>query len=290
MKIKKQSLADRLVLIIIYAVLILLTLITIIPFMQVITISVSPSSVINKFGLHLFPTQIDLSGYKKVFSNPLIWSSYANTIIRTILGTGISMVLLVLGAYPLSKKYFPNRKFWTALIIFTMYFQGGLIPMYILVKELNMLNTIWALVLPPAVSGFNLIIIRNFFAALPDEIEESAKIDGASDFKILTSIILPLSKSVLATVTLWCTVYHWNEWFNCMIYMKNDSKFVLQYVLRMILLQGLDMGADVTQVATVSSDSVKMATLIVAVLPIICIYPFVQKYFVKGVMIGAIKG
>lgn len=286
----KSSRTDKIVTVFIYAVLIGLTLVTVIPFMQVITISVSPASVANTFGLHLFPTEIDLSGYRKVFSNSLIWSSYANTIIRTILGTSISMILLILGAYPLSKKYLPNRKFWTAMIIFTMYFQGGLIPLYILVKNLNMLNTIWSLVLPPAVSAFNLIIVRNFFAGIPDEIEESARVDGASDFKILIKIILPLSKSVLATVSLWCIVYHWNEWFNCMIYMKDDNKFVLQYVLRQILLQGLDMGADVTQVATVSSDSIKMATLIVAVLPIICIYPFVQKYFVKGVMIGSVKG
>ena len=153
-----------------------------------------------------------------------------------------------------------------------------------------MLNTIWALVLPPAVSAFNLIIMRNFFSSLPEEIEESARVDGASDFQILTRIVLPLSKSVLATVSLWCIVYHWNEWFNCMIYMQDDEKFVLQYVLRQILLQGQDMSADLTQVATVSSDSIKMATLVVAVLPILCVYPFVQKYFVKGVMIGAVKG
>ena len=171
-----------------------------------------------------------------------------------------------------------------------MYFQGGLIPSYILVKNLDMLNTIWALVLPPAVSAFNLIIMRNFFSSLPEEIEESARVDGASDFQILTRIVLPLSKSVLATVSLWCIVYHWNEWFNCMIYMQDDEKFVLQYVLRQILLQGQDMSADLTQVATVSSDSIKMATLVVAVLPILCVYPFVQKYFVKGVMIGAVKG
>lgn len=287
MKISKM---DRIVLIIIYAILILLTVVTIVPFMQVITISVSPASVANKFGLHLIPTVFDFSGYGKVFTNPLIWRSYFNTIIRTFLGTGISMILLVLGAYPLSKKYLPNRKFWMAMIIFTMYFQGGLIPLYIQVKNLRLLNTIWSLVLPPAVSAFNLIIMRNFFQALPDEIEESAKVDGASDFQILIQIILPLSKSVLATVSLWCIVYHWNEWFNCMIYMKDSSKFVLQYVLRQILLQGLDMGADVNQAVSVSSDSIKMATLIVAVLPILCVYPFVQKYFVKGVMIGSVKG
>lgn len=286
----KTSKSDKIIQVCIYGILILLSLITILPFMQVITISVSPASVANRFGLHLFPTEIDLSGYKKVFTNPLIWSSYGNTIMRTVLGTSISMCLLVLGAYPLSKRYLPNRRFWTAIIVFTMYFQGGLIPLYIQVKNLHMLNTIWSLVLPPAVSAFNLIIVRNFFSALPYEIEESAKMDGATDFQILTRITLPLSKSVLATVSLWCIVYHWNEWFNCMIYMKDDSKFVLQYVLRQILLQGLDMGGDMSQVTTVSSDSIKMATLIVAVLPILCIYPFVQKYFVKGVMIGSVKG
>lgn len=282
--------ADHVVMIFIYTILIFLSVITILPFMQVLTISISPPSVANRFGQHIIPTEIDMSAYQKVFTNPMIWRSYANTIIRTLLGTSISMVLLILGAYPLSKKYLPNRKLWMALIIFTMYFQGGLVPSYILVKNLHMINTIWALVLPPAVSAFNLIVLRNFFSALPSEIEESAKVDGASDFQILVSIVLPLSKSVLATVSLWCIVHHWNEWFDCMIYMQDDEKFVLQYVLRQILLQGLDMSADVTQAVTVSSDSIKMATLIVAVLPILCVYPFVQKYFVKGVMIGSVKG
>lgn len=286
----KASKTDKAVIVVIYILLILLSLITILPFMQVVTISISPASVANKFGQHIIPTVFDLSGYQKVFGTPLIWRSYANTIIRTVLGTGISMVLLVLGAYPLSKKYLPNRKLWTGIIIFTMYFQGGLVPLYIQVKNLHLLNTVWALVLPPAVSAFNLIILRNFFGQLPDEIEESAKVDGAGSFYILYKIILPLSKPVLATVSLWCIVYHWNEWFNCMIYMQDDSKFVLQYVLRQVLLQGMDMSADMTQVATVSSDSIKMATLIVAVIPIICVYPFVQKYFVKGVLIGSVKG
>lgn len=240
----KTSKADRAVMAIIYTVLILLCLITILPFMQVLTISISPASVINKYGQHIIPTAIDLSGYKKVFNTPLIWRSYGNTIIRTALGTGISMVLLVLGAYPLSKKYLPNRKLWTGLIIFTMYFQGGLVPLYIQVKALHLLNTIWALVLPPAVSAFNLIILRNFFNALPDEIEESAEMDGASSLQILCKIVLPLSKPVLATVSLWCMVYHWNEWFNCMIYMSDDRKFVLQYVLRQVLFQGMDMAAE----------------------------------------------
>lgn len=290
-KRKKVSSADRILNIAVYAVLILLTACTLLPVLQVVTISLSPQSVVSKAGLHLFPAQITLDGYKKVFQYPLIWTGYLNTIIRTILGTGINVLLLILGAYPLSRKYLPNKKFWTVFIIFTMYFSGGMIPSYLLVSQvLHIKNTIWALVLPAAVSAYTLIIVRNFFMSIPDSLEESAKLDGANDFTILFQIIVPLSKSVLATVTLWGAVYHWNEWFNVMLYMKEESKYTLQYVLRKILLEGQieDIGA--ATAVTVNTQTMKMATLVVSILPIIIIYPFVQKYFVKGVMIGAVKG
>lgn len=287
----RQSAGDRIISGMIYAMLGLLSLCTIIPFLQVITISMSPSEVINRYGLHLIPTQFDFSGYEKVFQYQLIWQAYGNTIVRTALGTGISVLLYILGAYPLSKSYLPNRKFWTMMIIFTMYFNGGLVPSYILVsRTLHLQDTIWALVLPPAMSAFTLIVVRNFFMSIPKELEESAKIDGANDLIVLFRIIVPLSKPVLATITLWSLVYHWNSWFDCMLYISSESKYVLQYVLRLILLQGQTQDIQVVSGTYVNTDSMKMATLLVATLPIICTYPFLQKYFVKGVLIGSVKG
>lgn len=290
MKMKRTK-SDIFLDIIIYALLSMLAAITIVPCMQVITISLSPTEVISKLGLHLIPTKITFDGYMKVFKYDLIWKSYLNTIIRTVVGTSISVFLYIIGAYPLSKKYLPNKKFWTMIIIFTMYFSGGLIPSYILVSNiLHLRNTIWALTLPGAMSAYTLIIVRNFFMAIPDEVEESAKMDGANDIYILFKIIVPLSKAVLATITLWTIVYHWNAWFDCMIYMSQEKKYVLQLVLRNILLDGQSEDIVSTTATFVNTDTMKMATLIVAALPIICIYPFLQKYFVKGVMIGAVKG
>ena len=289
--LKRRSIYDIFFDIFVYTVLLLLTIATIMPFLQVVTISLSPAEVVSKFGLHLFPTKISFDGYIKILKYNLIWNSYLNTIIRITLGTGISMLLYVVGAYPLSKKYLPNKKFWTMIIIFTMYFHGGLIPSYILVsKILNFQNTIWALVLPSAVSAYTLIIVRNFFMTIPDELEESAKIDGANDIYILFKIVLPLSKAVLATVTLWTMVFHSNAWFDCLLYITKEEKYVLQLVLRRILLEGQIQDVSSSTIEYVNNDTMKMATLIVAILPIMCVYPFVQKYFEKGVLIGSVKG
>ena len=251
----------------------------------------SPNEVVGRYGLHLIPFRISFEGYIKVLNYSLIWTSYVNTIIRTILGMAISVSLYILGGYPLSKKELPNRRFWTLLILFTMYFSGGLIPSYILItKYLNLMNTVWSMVLPPAVSAFTLIIIRNFFESIPDSLEESARIDGASELRVLISIVVPLSKPVIATISLWSLVFHWNAWFDCMLYITDQNKYVLQMVLRQILLMGQIQDLNVTTVASVNNETMKMATLVVSIVPIIAIYPFLQKYFVKGVMIGAVKG
>lgn len=288
-KLNKDNLFDMMV----YAVLLLLSIAIITPFMQILTISMSPSEVVNKFGLHLWPTSFDFSGYQRVFENELVWISYKNTLVRTIVGTGLNVILTVAAAYPLSKKYLPHRSLWTGLIVFTMYFSGGLIPNYLLIRSLKMLNTIYALIIPGMVSAFNLIIVRNFFMAMPESIEESAKIDGAHDMMILLKIVLPLSKPIIATISLWYGVGHWNAWFDSMIYIMDEKKMVLQMILRKIVLEGtMAQEAEVymgTRIS-VSPDTVKMATLVVSVIPILCVYPFMQKYFVKGVLIGSLKG
>lgn len=277
-----------------YAILVLLGILTLIPFMQVITISLSDSEVFMKSGLHLIPTQISLEGYRRVFKYPLIWSAYGNTIIRTVVGTLTSLFLYVLAAYPLSKLYLPNRRLWTVFIIFTMYFGGGLIPQYLLQANTLQMKDTWAvLILPIAINAYTLIIVRNFFMGIPESLMESAKIDGASDPYILLKIVLPLSKPILATVALWAAVGYWNEWFDYLLYISKEELYGLQYVLRRILLEGtmqeLEIYSDPNQVV-ISTETMKMAMLVVSVVPIVCVYPFVQKYFVKGVRIGAVKG
>lgn len=290
MVFKKRGAGDRLFEFFIYGALILLAVLTIFPILQVLTISVSPSHVVNRYGFHLFPTEITLEGYRSVLGNNLVWTAYKNTIVTTIFGTLLSLLVLVLGAYPLSKAELPNRRFWNAFFVFTMYFQGGIVPTFILVNALGLRNSMLSLILPRLTYAFNLIILRNFFAALPKEIEESAKLDGAKDLRILFQIFLPLSKPVLATIALWKGVFQWNLWFDCMIYIEDQSKFLLQYVLRMILIEGQQEHLTASVTNYVGLETMKMATLVLATLPVILVYPFVQKYFVKGALVGAVKG
>lgn len=289
-KKRRASISSRVFDVIVYTLLVLVALVTIIPFLQVVTISMSPPEVVASYGLHLFPTKIDMEGYRSIFKYKLLRSSYYNTIVRTALGTGLSMVLYIVGAYPLSKRYLPNRRFWMFFVIFTMYFSGGMIPSYLLINNwLKLSNTLWALILPPAMSAYNLIIVRNFFESIPDSLEESARIDGARETTVLFKIVVPLSKPVLATVALWCMVSHWNAWYDCMLYIRDDAKYVLQYTLQRILLDGQVQDLDNIG-AKVNTETMKMASIVVSILPIMVVYPFVQKYFTKGVMIGAVKG
>ena len=289
-KKRRKPVSSRIFDIVVYILLFLVAMVTIVPFLQVVTISLSPPEVVASYGLHLIPTKIDLEGYRSIFKYKLLWTSYRNTIVRTLFGTALSMLLYVIAAYPLSKKYLPNRRFWIFFIIFTMYFSGGMIPNYLLINNwLKLSNTIWALILPPAMSAYNLIIVRNFFESIPDSLEESARIDGARETTVLFKIVAPLSMPVLATVSLWCIVGHWNAWYDCMLYIRDDTKYVLQYTLQRILLDG--QVQDLDHIGTkVNTETMKMASIVVSILPIMIIYPFVQKYFTKGVMIGAVKG
>jgi putative aldouronate transport system permease protein len=292
--VKHQSLSDRIFSLVVYTVLIGLSVSIILPMLQVITISMSPVEVINRYGFHFIPTKFDFSGYQAVFHKKIIWISYGNTIVRTVLGTSITIVMTFLGAYPLSKQQLPHRTFWTGIIVFTMFFSGGLIPSYILIKNIGLMNSVWALVLPGAVSVFLLLIVRNFIIALPESLEESAKIDGANDIYILWKIVIPLSMPVLATVALYSAIGHWNAWFDSMLYIQNEKKQVLQLILRKIIIDGTadPSVTGLTEMMTQPTNiqAIKMATLVVSIVPIICIYPFLQKYFVKGTMLGSVKG
>ena len=282
---------------IIYLILTLLSATIVIAFLQLFNISLSPSHIATKGGLILWPRELTFENYEKVVTNSQIWVGYRNTLIRTIVGTVFQLFFTAMGAYVLSKRFFPHRTFWTLFIVFTMFFSGGMIPSFLLVKELGLMNTYASMILPGFISAYNMVIMRNYFQSLPEEIEESALIDGAGRFRIFLQIVLPLSKPILATVALWLAVGHWNSWFDVLIYITDPDKFTLQIILRRIILNGsreiLDTSAAANAAdmeATVSSEGLKAACIFVTTLPILCVYPFIQRFFVKGIMIGSLKG
>ena len=282
--------------VIIYTLLALLSFTIVFAFMHLLSISLSSNAVATKGGLIFVPREVTFDNYSRVFKNRYIWIGYKNTLFRTVVGTSVQLVFTALGAYVLSKKYFPHRSFWTLLIVFTMFFSGGLIPTFLLVKNLGLTNTYASMILPGLVSAYNLTIMRNFFQSLPEEIEESCMIDGAGRMRIFWQFILPLSTPILATVALWLAVGHWNAWFDVLIYISDTDKRTLQVVLRNIIITGtkeLDLGtasSSVNDEPQVSSEGLKAASIYVATIPILCVYPFLQKYFVKGIMVGSLKG
>lgn len=263
------------------------------PFLYLLSLSLS-SGNISLTKIYLIPPEFSLANYESVLSYGYIKTGFMNSIMRVVLGTALELFFCLLTAYPLAKKYLPLRNFWTGIIVFTMFFSGGLIPNYILMKELHLMNSIWALVLPNLVPAFSMILIRNYIMSLPDSIEESAKIDGASEFTILYKIIAPMITPILATVALWSIVGHWNAWFDSLLYSTSPEKQVLQVVMRNIIQKGdvsLEAGSTSTTLSgTVNPTTIKAATIMITSLPVIAIYPFLQKYFVKGIMVGSLKG
>ena len=275
--------------------MIIIMIITVYPFYYVVMCSLSePSMLIGDKGLMLLPKSFSLKAYQLVLENPNIASGYRTTLFVVVVGTVISVIMTSLGAFVLTRKQFALKKVMNYMILFTMYFSGGMIPMYMLVyKVLHLGNSLWALILPFCVSVYNLIIMRTNFQSLPDSLEEAAKIDGANDFTIFLRIVMPLSKAVIAVMVLFYGVAYWNSWFNAMIYIRDRDKFPLQLILREILLLNSsgDMLGGANDVEKFSlSEGIKYSSIIVATVPILFVYPFVQKYFVSGVMVGAIKG
>lgn len=293
-KLRRQSATDYIFLCICYFFVIVVALATFLPFWELIVTSISTRENAVKVGIKLFTTSFDFSAYKQVLSSPGIWRSAWNSVVRVILGTALSVSLTALMAYPLSKSTFLGNKPFTMLILLTMVFSGGMIPSYLMItNQLHLTNTIWSMILPTAVGAYNLIIMRNFMRSIPASLEESARIDGAGDFRIWHSIIIPLSKSVLATVTLWKAVEHWNAYMDCLLYIRDQSKFVLQILLRRVLVeQQLSMvqdGAVLDMAMRPTEATVKAALIVVGTLPIVLVYPFLQKYFMKGIMLGSVK-
>ncbi len=285
----KRNLEDWGVDIFSYTIVTFLAIMIVLPFMQVITISMSPSHVVNSFGLHIFPTEFDFSGYRTILADPLFLNSYLVTIARTVIGTAASVLVTVLTAYPLAKRNLPYRRGIMMFIVFTMYFSGGLIPSYLLIKGLGLMNNFLVYILPMLVTGFALIITRNFFMNIPDSLEEAAKIDGASNMKILFSVYLPISVPVCATISLWYAVSQWNAWMDNMLYVTNEKLYVVQYVLQKILASGqIDENMDISEVV-IHTETMKMSALVLTLIPIVSVYPFLQKYFVKGMTLGSVK-
>lgn len=285
---------EKIFLVINNIIMVLLCAVMIYPVLFVVGRSVTPEIERALHPLRLIPASFDWSGYKFILSSGSnIVNSYMTTIMRTVIGTTLNIIITMLLAYPLSKQYYPLRKPLTALIVFTMWFSGGLIPSFLLNKNLGLLNNFWVYILPSLVNAYNMIVMRNFFAQIPDSLEESAKLDGANDLRVFFSIYLPLSTASIATITLFYAVAHWNSWFDAMLYMNKKEMWTMQYTLRQLI-----DSATVSDITTVDAsmdfippaETVRMATIVIATVPILCVYPFLQKYFVKGMLVGSVKG
>ncbi|MCQ4841855.1 carbohydrate ABC transporter permease [Neglectibacter timonensis] len=285
----KNKLMDTVV----WLIVILMTLCCLLPLLNTLAISFSNNSAANANQVGILPVGFTLSSYKKLLEDNQFWRSAWISVLRVVLGTGLNMLMMILLAYPLSKSKnrFASRDIYMKLVIFAMLFNGGLIPGYIIVSKLHLLNTIWALVLPGAVPVFNVILLMNFMKGLPEALEEAAVIDGASEWTILTRVVLPISKPGLATVALFCIVNHWNDYFQGLIYMRTPSKYPLQTYIQQLTI-------DVSQIAdpqqliyfmTISTRTLNAAKIVVATVPLLVIYPFLQRYFVTGIVIGAVK-
>ena len=274
-----------------YAFIILLCILTIYPFWHTVSIAFSSKAEGIRPGLHLWPLEIDFASFVKVITANEIWTSYYNTIHRTVIGASLSVLITGMGAYVLAKKDLPLRRIIMIAIVFTMYFDGGMISRYILIKTIGLYDSRWSQILPLLVFGFNLIIMRNFFANIPSSLEDSAKIDGASDFTVFFKIIIPLSTPILATIVLFMAVHHWNSYLDNLLYIQSSNKYVLQRMIRSLLINNNQLSMEsLDDAASTSSEALKASTVLIATVPIILVYPFAQKYFVKGIMIGAVKG
>lgn len=273
--------------------MLLLVFVTFYPLYYIFVVSVSGGNAVMRGDVSFYPIDFNWNTYALVFDDSSIWRSYLNTIVYTVVGTSINLVCTALCAYPLSKREFYGRGFFTLMIVVTMFFSGGLIPNYLLVQKLGMMNTMWALVIPGAISVWNMIVMRTFFQGIPNELYESAGMDGASELTSLIKITLPLSKPIMATMAMFYAVGHWNSFFSAMIYLNEKAKFPLQIILRNMVVMG-EMSSQSQEIsgayAAVTATNIKYAVIIIAVLPILLVYPFIQKYFVKGVMVGSLKG
>lgn len=290
---KRMSRSDRIFSAVILVILAFICLAVLYPLYYMVIISISNGYAVLRGEITLLPKGINFVAYRHVFTNRYIPSSYANTVKYTILGTMINVTMTAICAYPLSRKKLPGRYAITMFIVFTMFFDAGLVSNFLVVNSLTLRDTTWAIILPPAINVWYMVIMRTFFSDIPEELHESAYLDGANDLTIFIRVILPLSKAVIATMILFYAVWHWNSFLPPLIYLDDRLKYPMQLILRNIVI-GSDAGVYTS--GSISSDSavmglnVKYAVVFITMLPILIVYPFVQKYFVKGVMVGSVKG
>lgn len=280
--------------VVIYIIFGILSLITIYPFYNVFIVSLSNTITNATYSPYLYPHVIDFSGYKTIMNDTYFFKSLGTTLFVTIVGVTLNMMFSVTAAYVLSKKRLIGRNVFLSLILFTMLFSGGLIPTYLVVSDLNLTNNIWVMILPCLINTYYLIIMKNYFASLPSSLEEAAKIDGANEFRILTRIFIPISLPFMATFALFYSVERWNEWWNAFLYINVKDIKPLQIYLRDILVNfntqiATQAQSRISSKGKIFIQSIQMATIVITMIPILCVYPFVQKYFIKGVMVGSIK-
>lgn len=295
-KFKNSSTGDKVFIILVYVLLSAVMLIVLYPLIYIISASFSDPQAVVSGKVVLWPVDVTLRGYKAVFKNPKIITGFINSFIYMGVGTVVNLIMTMLCAYPLSRKEFTARNKIAALFVFTMYFSGGLMPTYMVVNKLGLINTRWAMIIPSAMSTYNMIIARTYMVnSIPDELYEAAQIDGCSPFKYLLKVIVPLSKPILAVLALYYGIAKWNNYFDAMLYINDASMQPLTIVLREILIQNQidpNMLTDASALSKLQgmTELLKYAVIVVASVPVLAIYPFVQKYFVKGVAIGAVKG
>jgi len=269
-------------------ILVLIGLLMLVPLLYVLSVSFSPLSAVLQYGFTLLPRAFTIESYARILAESLLPQAFRVTAVVTLIGTGLSLGLTVMLAYPLSQRDLPGRTLFSLLILFTMLFSGGMIPTYLLVRSLGMLNTLWSMILPGAIWTFCVIILRSFFEQLPGELLESARIDGVGEWRALAYIVLPLSPPALMTVGLYYAVGYWKQFFPGLMYITQPELYPLQVIIRQILMRSMDMynNPDVVM----PTQSMQMAAVVVAALPVVAVYPFIQKHFTKGMLLGAVKG
>ena len=289
----KEPISRRIFVVVNYIFLALTAAVCIFPLLHILTISFSSNAAVNSGSVIIWPVGFQLSTYQFVINSSAFYTAFGISVERTVLGIVINMLLTILAAYPLSlnKQKFKARGFYVWFIFITMLFSGGLIPGYLMVKYTGLIDTIWSLIIPGAVPVFNVILLQNFLKELPDEISESAFIDGAGYWKVLTKILVPISKPVMATLILFVAVGHWNSWFDGMLYMNSPQNYPLQTYLQTIVVQiDLNTVTSINDILNICQKNSKAAQIIIAMLPILVVYPFLQKYFTKGIILGSVKG
>ena len=293
---RRISRGDRVFNVVTIALVTVLALIVLLPMINIVACSFSSAKAVSGGQVLLWPVEFTLENFELVLKYKDVWIGYRNTIFYTVAGTLINVVMTLICAYPLSVKSFSGRSFLNKMFMFTMIFSGGMIANYILMRDLKLLNTVWAILLPGAINVYNVMITRTYIeTSIPSDLEEAARIDGCSSFKYFTSFVLPLAKPIIAVIAMYYAVAHWNSYFNAFLYLTDDTLYPLQLFLREILINSQMDSSSITDPELIAamqgvSDALKYVVIVVSTLPLMCIYPFVQKYFVKGVMIGAVKG